>query len=147
MNCFNTFNLIESSQPYQKKKTIIISGLPIHGTILFILLFTVHSFSNFLTGFSVLAAYLRVSISQGPSLISLLYPRNIIHFYTNDHIFISYLDLFSKLYFHYSNCQVDTWYLSLQPHLKLNYFITEFIISFPPSLQPLWFFLLTFVLH
>lgn len=106
----------------------------------------VHSFSNFLTGFSVLAACLRVSISQGPSLISLLYPRNIIHFYTNDHIFISYLDLFSKLYFHYSNCQMDTWYLILQPDLKLNYFITEFIISFPSSLQAL-FFHLTFVLH
>ena len=135
-NCFNTFNLIESSQPYQKK-LIIIPGLLTYGTVLFILVFMVHSFSNSLTGFSVWAAYLRVSVSQGSSLIPLLYPRDIPHFWTRDlNIFIFYPDPFPKLHFCHSNRHLDTWYLIFQHHLKLGNLITEFIISFPSSLIP-----------
>lgn len=68
MNCFNTFNLIESSQPYQKNTPLSFLGSQ-HMALFYLFSFHVHSFSNFLTGFSVLAACLRVSISQGLSLI------------------------------------------------------------------------------
>lgn len=116
--------------------------------MLFILPCAIYSFSNFLTGFSLLAARFRVSMSQGSSRIPLLRPRDTIHFYSHDlRIFISHLDLFPKLHFHPSHGLLDTWYLIFQHHLKLNNFIAKFIISSPSSLSPTRLLLPTFLLR
>lgn len=116
--------------------------------MLFILPCAVYSFLNFLTGFSLLAACFRVSISQGSSRIPLLCPRDAICFYTHDlHVFISHLDLFPKLHFHHSHCLLDTWYLIFQHHLKLNNFIAKFITSSPSSLSLSQLLLPTFLLR
>lgn len=96
----------------------------------------------------MLVPCLRMSITQGSSLITLLNPRDIIYFYTHDfYIFISHLDLFPKLHFHHSNCSPDAWSLIFQHYPKLHNFIAKFIISFPSSLHPLWLLLLSFLLH
>lgn len=122
--------------------------LPTRGTMLFILPCAVYSFLNFLTGFSLLTACFRVSISQGSSRIPLLCPRDAICFYTHDlHVFISHLDLFPKLHFHHSHCLLDTWYLIFQHHLKLNNFIAKFITSSPSSLSLSQLLLPTFLLR
>ena len=65
-----------------RRKPIATPWLRTHGMDLFILLCLVHSLSNYLPNFSVLALCLKVRVTQGSRLILLLNPRDIIEFYT-----------------------------------------------------------------